>query len=139
MGPFFSARVTSLRTGGLSSEPGEPSSSSSLSRSRLWPPCPLPSGPLVSSSLFCELLAAVLQLWCWRASPRHVPQSIPQEVKSTCVAASLSLRVFMVSICFRASYWLDCCHGFLTAMICFDLVIKEQRPFGAPKFLIWWW
>jgi len=72
----------------------------------------------------------------WMALPKHVPCSIPQDEKSTCAAANLSVHVLILSICWSASYWFNQCQGFLTAVICFNLVIDEQSPFGAPKFWI---
>jgi len=69
-----------------------------------------------------------------RASPRQVPCNMPRDEKSARAAANLSFHVLMVSICFSASYLLDRRHGFLTAVMCFDSVIDEQRPFGTPKF-----
>ena len=47
-------------------------------------------------------------------------------------AARPSVCWLIVSIWHRALYWFDQCHGFLTALMCFDSVIDEQMPFGAP-------
>jgi hypothetical protein len=34
--------------------------------------------------------------------------------------------------------WLEQHQGFFIALMCFDSVIDEQRPFGAPKAQISW-
>jgi len=47
--------------------------------------------------------------------------------------ANLSSCWFVTSICLSASKWLEQCQGSLTAAICLDLVIDEQRPFSAPN------
>ena len=54
------------------------------------------------------------------------PTSILQALKSVQEAASLS------SLWPRASKWLEQCQGSLTALMCLDLVIEEQRPLGVP-------
>lgn len=62
------------------------------------------------------------------------PDNIPRLWKSTLAAASLSKRSLVLSISPRGWFLLDRRQGFLTAIMCFDSVIEEHRPFGAPKF-----
>ena len=64
---------------------------------------------------------------------KRSPWSIPRSAKSMRAAASLSDRWFVINICPRGWLRLDRRHGTLTAVICLDSVIDEQRPFGAPK------
>ena len=42
----------------------------------------------------------------------------------------------MMSICLSALNLLEHHHGSLTAQMCFDSVIDEHSPFGAPNNLI---
>ena len=73
-----------------------------------------------------------------RIHDKHVPSSMPHLVKSTQVAASLSSRELVISICPKASQRLDCLQGSFTALMCFDSVIEEQRPFGVLNTRINW-
>lgn len=139
--PLLCARATSLKIAGPSVGPGG-SLSLSLSRSRSLPVSPLPSGPLKSSSSSSSKLGSlglVLRSLdnVWRSLPKQVPSSMPRDVKSIRAAINLSMRELIMSIWLSASYRFDRRHGFLTAVICFDSVIDEQSPFGAPKFSIW--
>ena len=80
-----------------------------------------------------------INLWSVPAmSERHVPLSILWAEKLTCTAASLSRRWFVSSICPRALNLLDRCQGYFTALICFDSIMEEQRPFGDPNIQIMW-
>lgn len=58
---------------------------------------------------------------------------MPRRTKSVRIAVSLSRRVLVVIICIVALYRLDRRQGSFTALICFDSVIDEQRPLGAPN------
>ena len=64
---------------------------------------------------------------------RHMPLSMPHLLKSALAAASLSVCWLLRSIWPRVSKWLDCCQGSFTALMCFNSVMDEHRPFGAPK------
>ena len=64
------------------------------------------------------------------------PCIIPQLVNTELATISLSSCVLVSSICGSALNQLDHCHGFLTALICFDSMIEEQRPLGEPKKMI---
>ena len=55
-------------------------------------------------------------------------------VNRTRAAVSFSMRRFVSMIWWMALYRLDRRHGRLTAVICFDSVMDEHSPFGAPKF-----
>ena len=59
--------------------------------------------------------------------------SMPQEESSTQNAASLLRHWLISNIWPRGSFRLDQHQGFLTALMCFDSVIDEQSPFGAPN------
>ena len=63
----------------------------------------------------------------------EVGGSIPRRTKSVCMAANLSRCVLVVSICIVALYRLDRRHGSFTDLMCFDSVIDEHKPFGAPN------
>jgi hypothetical protein len=62
-----------------------------------------------------------------------VPSIIPSPKNIWPADASLSRREFVTSICFKALYRLERRQGSLTAMMCFDSVIDEHKPFGEPK------
>lgn len=67
------------------------------------------------------------------AVSRQSPSSMPRSVKSARAVASLSKRWFVNSIRYIALYLFERRHGSFTALICFDSVMEEQSPFGAPK------
>ena len=73
-----------------------------------------------------------------RTSSKAVPSSIPQLVKSMCAAASLLRWEFVVSICLNALQQLDQHHGSFTTLICFNSVMNEQSPLGAPYAQMRW-
>jgi len=64
---------------------------------------------------------------------RSGPSSMLCSVKCRRAPASLSRRWLVTSICPRASNLFERRQGSLTARICFDSVIDEHRPFGAPN------
>ena len=64
------------------------------------------------------------------------PCIIPRHVNTELAAVSLSSHVLVSNICGSALNRLDRRHSFLTALICFDSVIEEQRLFGEPKRMI---
>ena len=66
-------------------------------------------------------------------SMRTGPRSMPCDLKSMCAAASLSICWLVMSIWLSGSHQFESQYGFLTAPMCFDSVIDEQRPFGAPN------
>ena len=55
-------------------------------------------------------------------------------MKCTWAAVSFSICQFVSMIWWMALYQLDHHHECLTAAMCFDSVIDEHSPFGAPKF-----
>ena len=65
-----------------------------------------------------------------------LPSSISSEVKWMRAAASLLMRWFMMSICPSGLFFPERRYGRLTALMCFDSVIEEQSPFGAPNCVI---
>ena len=61
------------------------------------------------------------------------PSSILRTAKLTWDAASLSKRWFVNSFWLSAWLQLEQHQGSLTALMCLDSVLDEQRPFGAPN------
>ena len=65
--------------------------------------------------------------------PKHVSFNIWHFVKSTREVANLSSHWFVTSIWPSALKQFEWCKGSFTALICFDSMIDEHKPFGAPK------
>ena len=61
------------------------------------------------------------------------PDIRPCSVKILRANDILSNREFVRSICSSALYRLERRHGSFTALICFDSVMDEHRPFGEPN------
>src|SRR5229473_5780952 len=64
--------------------------------------------------------------------------SMPHAVKSAWDAAILSSCWLVNNIWPRASYQFEHLHSSLTALMCFDSVIEEHKPLGAPNSWIIW-
>lgn len=64
---------------------------------------------------------------------KHEPSSICRAIKSMRAAASLSRRWLVRSIWPRGWLRLERRQGSFTALMCFDSVIDEHKPFGAPN------
>ena len=69
----------------------------------------------------------------WKKSQEAESSSIPRFAKSERAAANCTSLWFVVSIWLSALFLFDRRQGSLTARICWDSVIEELIPFGAPK------